>query len=583
MKTVRRTARPIQLLAVGLLLCVLSIPAKVAAQVQLPPAAQPGQQELEPGRRPGAPDMTPRQPAEIEKPAQPGAPPKEAEGPKVLVKQFRVTGNTVIPTAKLEALVRSEEGKELTLAQLREVAARITDYYADQGYILARAYLPPQDVREGILEIAVLEGTIGKIEVTGNERYKSTTITRALTRVENAKAVNEGLLETAINDLNDYPGLNIRASLKPGETRGTTDIVLTAQERVPVNFGVDVDNYGSRFTGFWRYGVELGYGNIAGLGDKLSFRGIKSEDDLKYYRVSYLVPVGGYGTKVGLSYAHSENGVGAEFAALDAAGRLDQVSADIIQPILRTAAASFQINAGFDYKRVRNFVLNSEAGNDDLRIFRVGFNGDYRDPFLGRTYYGLTWRQGTTALGGSIKDDPGGSRIDGPGNFSVWTLDLARLQSLVYGGAYLVLRGTGQISSQNLVASEKMAVGGYYTVRGYPLSEQSGDDAYAVTAELVIPVPYLRDWVQVVGFIDHGGAFPISRNKQQGEKDHWMTGVGGGIRINIPIPIPYFGVSSLQIRADYAKPVLGPNPSSFKNGITQGDPGILYFSSSFRF
>ncbi|MFI5342521.1 MAG: ShlB/FhaC/HecB family hemolysin secretion/activation protein, partial [Candidatus Methylomirabilales bacterium] len=272
MKTVRQTAGPIQLLAVGLLLCVFSVPAKVAAQAQLPPAAQPGQQELEPERRPGAPDMTPRPPAEIEKPAPSGAPPKEAEGPKVLVTQFRVTGNTVIPSAKLEALVRSEEGKELSLAQLREVAARITDYYADKGFILARAYLPPQDVREGVLEIAVLEGTIGRIEVTGNERYNSATITRALTRVENAKVVNEGLLETAINDLNDYPGLNVRASLKPGESRGTTDVVLTAQERVPVNFGVDVDNYGSRFTGFWRYGVELGYGNIAGLGDKLSFR-----------------------------------------------------------------------------------------------------------------------------------------------------------------------------------------------------------------------------------------------------------------------------------------------------------------------
>jgi hemolysin activation/secretion protein len=526
--------------------------------------------------------MTPRPPAEIELPERPARPPKEDEGPKVLVRKFQITGNTVIGTPFLESLVQSEEGKELTLGQLRAAAARITDYYAARGYILARAYLPPQDVREGVVEIAILEGKIGDIEVTGNERYKSDVILRALTRVRDGKVVEESRLETAVNELNEYPGLNVRASLKPGTERGTTDILVVAQERLPLSGMVDVDNYGSRFTGFWRYGFELGYGNITGLGDNLSFRGIKSDSNgLSYGRASFLIPVGDYGTKVAANYVYSENGVGAEFAPLEAGGNLQLAALEIVQPFIKTAGVNFQMSGGFEGVRIVNKVLGSKSGIDDLRVFRLGFSGDYRDSYLGRWFYGFNWYQGVSWFGGNIANDPGASDPTAPGFFSKWTFDLARLQSLVVGGIYLVLRGTAQLASNNLVSYERLAIGGYYTVRGYPLAEYAGDQGYAVTAELVIPIPDLRDWVQVVGFVDHGGVFPISPIKTIGEKSHFLTGVGGGLRITVPIPQAFGG--TIQVRLDFGIPVGSPEPSSQKSGLGQGFPGILYFSSSFRF
>lgn len=581
-----RTVGPFE--AVGCAL-IVGVFLSSEALAQVPPPAQPGQieRQLEPERRPGQPDVTPRPPAEIERPQppeRPARPARERAAPTVLVKKFRVTGNTVISTQKLESLIRPEEGKELTLDELREVAARITDYYGLQGYILARAYLPPQDVSEGIIEIAVLEGQVGDIEVTGNEKYSSGVITRALTRVKNRGVVHEGLLETAITDLNEYPGLNVRASLRPGAKRGFSDIILSAQERFPFSFLVDVDNYGSRFTGPWRYGTEIGFGNLTGFGDRLTLRGIKTDDDLTYGRASFQVPVGGYGTKVGLSYVHAENGIGEELAALNIAGRLDIASLDIIQPILRTAAANFQFAGGFDYKELSTFVAGAQQ-KDDIRTFRLGFSGDYRDPFLGRTFYGFTWYQGTTLFDGNKQNDPGASRtapLGTPGNFSKWTLDLARLQSLVYGGSYLVLRGFGQMASQDLQQSEKYPIGGYYTVRGYPISEFSGDHGYAVTAELVVPVPYLREWVQVVGFIDHGGVFLVSPRREPPEaKFHFLTGAGGGLRITIPVP--GLAGSLFQARVDYARNLGDPSPTSRRNGLTEGEPGILYVSSSFKF
>jgi len=569
-----------------LLLTILAIFFLVAqVMAQMPERVQPAQKEevSEPERRPGRPEVAQRPSAPArEGERAPEVPREKKEGPTVFVKKFRVSGNTVISTQKLEALIRSAEGKDLTLEELRAVAGRITEYYAAQGYLLARAYLPPQDVREGVIEIAVLEGYVGDIEVTGNVQYDAGIIKQALTRVENAKVVNEALLETAINELNDYPGLNVRASLQPGKKRGFTDITLSAQERLPHSLLFDIDNYGSRYTGPWRYGTELTLGNLMQFGDKLTFRGIKSDDDLNYARVSFVVPVGGYGTKLGFNYAHAENGVGEEFAPLEAAGRLDVASIDMTQTMLRTAGASFQFAGGFDYKTIRNFTLNALAGKDDLRVFRFGFSGDYRDPFLGRTFYGMTWHQGTTTFNGNPKNDPGATRTDNPGNFTKFTFDLARLQSLVYGGSYLILRGTSQLSAQNLQSVERFGIGGYYTVRGYPMFEYLGDHGYSATAELVVPVPYVRQWVQAAGFVDHGGVFVVSPNRQTAEvKQHWLTGVGAGLRINLPVP--YLTGSNLQFRLDYAVPVTDPSPSSRKGTPVNGRPGVLYFSSSVRF
>ena len=94
----------------------------------------------------------PQAPPQIEKPVQPRRP----RGPeaKVTVTAIKITGNTVIPTSKLEKLVASAIGKELTVRELNEVADLISEYYIGEGYILGRAYLPPQEIKEGVVEMA---------------------------------------------------------------------------------------------------------------------------------------------------------------------------------------------------------------------------------------------------------------------------------------------------------------------------------------------------------------------------------------------------------------------------------------------
>jgi len=104
------------------------------------------------------------------------APPKPAlpAGTKVnvTVKDFRFSGNTVFTAAELREQVREFIGKTLDFNGLNDAASRVQRHYRERGYFLAVAYLPQQEIREGIVEIAVLEGRLGQINLQVDPKTK---------------------------------------------------------------------------------------------------------------------------------------------------------------------------------------------------------------------------------------------------------------------------------------------------------------------------------------------------------------------------------------------------------------------------
>jgi hemolysin activation/secretion protein len=107
-------------------------------------------QQIKPPSQPASPDM----PATIIERVDDG---QIAATTPFTVKAIRISGNTRFDTQTLHALVADSEGKSLTLAQLEELAARITDYYHSHGQPLGRARIPQQTVHDGVLNIEVIE------------------------------------------------------------------------------------------------------------------------------------------------------------------------------------------------------------------------------------------------------------------------------------------------------------------------------------------------------------------------------------------------------------------------------------------
>jgi len=115
----------------------------------------------EPPARPAAPPPTVRP-----LPPEPTpAPAPQESAVKFELKGVRFVGNTVVSTEELNAIAAGKVGQEVTFRDLQEITAGVTQRYRSAGYFLGQAVVPAQEIKDGIVEISVIEGRLGKIRI----------------------------------------------------------------------------------------------------------------------------------------------------------------------------------------------------------------------------------------------------------------------------------------------------------------------------------------------------------------------------------------------------------------------------------
>ncbi len=500
-----------------------------------------------------------------------------AEQGGFLITKINIKGNTVVSSKDLGRLIKHYEGARLTLPELQKIAALITEEYKKRGYIIATAYVPEQSIVNGTVEIAVLEGKVGEVIVQGNHRYYSTEFIRKhFDPVKNAPALNQDNLERALLVLNEYPKLSVKTTLQAGKEPGTTDLIVTADNSLPVNVTLDYNNFGSRFVSRNRYGAAFDVGNLVREGAILSARGVTGDDPDKmlYGRGAYSIPLNTLGTRLSGYYANGYSDIGAQLEALGLKGKTEAYGLYITHPFIKRTSVSLTAEFGFDIKNAKQTVFassNQTDKNDRTRAIRGAVNYEAID-LSGRTTAAFTASQGLGDILGAMSDhDESSSRVDADNRFTKFNLDILRLQRIYpfYKGeafVYAILRGSGQWSINNLVANEQFAVGGSESVRGYPESEFVGDFGYSVSAELRVAPLVKKDLFQLAFFIDNGGVYQRNPGTQIG--NHNITGAGTGIRLNLPYDI--------NIRADVGF-AIGPDKNS------EGKKTVFYVQAAKRF
>jgi hemolysin activation/secretion protein len=151
-----------------------------------------------------------------DEPARPALKPEDT--PRFVLKGFRVTGNTVFAEPELIGLVREYVGRDVVFGDLDQAAARISRYYRERGYMVARAYIPAQVIAaDGMVEIAVIEGRFGKIDLNNKSRVRDSVARGYLDAFPGTTAMQPAL-ERKMLLLNDLPGVGeARATLRPGD------------------------------------------------------------------------------------------------------------------------------------------------------------------------------------------------------------------------------------------------------------------------------------------------------------------------------------------------------------------------------
>jgi len=497
---------------------------------------------------------TPLQPVPEPEPVpKDGGVPEVQPGAEVsmLVKSIHVSGNSVIATAELEALLADLVGSEHTLTELNKGAARITAYYHERGYIVSRAYIPPQKIQDGAVMFSVQEGRIGEKRINNLSGLSDQHAEKYMNVVRSGDILQAAPVDRALLLLNETPGVGAaRASLQPGASVGTADLVLELSPSVPYTANIQMDNYGGYYTGENRLGAELALNSPRKIGDLLTLRAMVTDQNLTYTYITYQIPVGGSGLRVGGTYSGTSYRLGKELASSESHGTAKVSSLVAVYPFIRSLKSNLSGTLALENKQLKDEIATFSPIEKQVRLATFGVAGDLRDFFGGGgiTLFDLSLATGSLSMDdASLADDKLSAQTNG--SFTRLGYKLNRLQRL--SDSYsLSLSLSGQYANKNLNSSEQFSLGGAYGVRAYPQGEALGDEGRLAAVEVRHS---FTQGLEGVVFFDAGSVI-INRNPYlAGSNTRSIS--GGGVGANAKI-------AGIEFKAYFALRGSGGQPTS---------------------
>ncbi len=433
---------------------------------------------------------------------------------KVIVDKLQVTGQTVYSEAELLAVTGFKAGSESSLTQLGAMALKIAEFYHRNGYFVAQAYVPPQDITHRAVTIAVIEGRYGNITLRNQTNLSDAQANSLLRGLNSGDLIAIAPLEERLLLLSDTPGVIVKSTLVPGAAVGTSDLIVDVTQGQKVSGSVEADNAGNPYTGEYRIGATVNINNLTGHGDVASLRALTSGSGMTYVRASYQAQFGR--ATAGVAYSHLDYRLqdykDVKFSALQAHGTADVASVYGSYPLIRSRNNNLNAHIAYEDRKYQDKIdstIPPSVLDRKVQALLLGISGDHRDRFGGGGYstYLLTWTAGELDI-----QTPAARAVDAVtaqtnGSYNKLGFHAMRLQTLpgpfsLYGSI------RGQFASKNLDISEKMELGGMYGVRAYPEGEAYADEGYIATLEgrMLLPKFYERmpGQMHLIGFADYG-------------------------------------------------------------------------------
>ena len=471
-----------------------------------------------------------RKPSAIQQQAPPPKPAEAAEA-KILFKLMNVTfqGNTVFSSQELRQIFQPFINQTISLLKLRDLVGDVTKKYRDAGYILSRALLPPQTIKGGSVKIQIVEGFINQVTVKGDPGIARSLIQSYGNDIAKMKPLQFRQLERDMLLINDLPGITTKAVITPSKNvPGAADLALLVDRR-KVSAYASYDNYGTRYLGPQEFGAGANFNSLMFPGDSLGLRlvTVAQTNQMQFYEIDEMVPIGANGTKLSLGGNYSQTKPGFNLDDLEVIGRSQALYADLSHPVIRSRSKDILLHAGLNYQNVSSTILGVPFYADRIRSLIIGGKWDGIDSWRGYNNFGLDTEHGFQILAANYKP-LNQSRPKGLPNFTKISANISRLQGL---GTRFSLLGAvkGQYSFNPLLAVEQFAYGGPDFGRGYDPAEIIGDDGLAGKLELrmdTAPGYRLLQLVQYYVFYDGGVVWNRDSINLLGRQDAFSAGFG---------------------------------------------------------
>lgn len=469
---------------------------------------------------------------------------------------------------ELTRILQEGMGTNKTMSQLNVTLNSLTRYCREHGYPAAAAYVPAQESRDGMITIRVIPGRYGSVKFDNRSNMKAQVAQGFVNGLKVGQIIRTNNLESALYSLSDISGTRAVGVLSPGKEFGTSDLTVRIEKGKGTNTVLYVENYGSKNSGRYRYGLQENVYDVGGTGGKLSAGTMISNADMHNYYVNYEALVGHGGTTLGLGYSRMDYKVGGALRALQAQGMADTLSAFGSRPIYHFTNSGLTFNYGYDYRRLEDDIsaytgMDSRKHSNSVHAGISGF--EHRD--------GLAVNYEVKATTGSMvmdsqrarsmdinnREHTSGRYTKGEGNLTVVQRTGHRSDVMV--------KASGQIASHNLDGSEEMYLGGASGVRAYPQGEGSGDEGVLATVEtrFYTDVPGLTASAYFdaghVWYRNDGGLDSFGNGQGQPSSGETLKGWGIGVA--------YTKGDDWFARLDYARRI-GDDPNLSQSAKAKG-------------
>ncbi|MFC7208512.1 ShlB/FhaC/HecB family hemolysin secretion/activation protein [Comamonas endophytica] len=401
----------------------------------------------------------------------------ENESPCFALHAIRITGaqSGALPWLETAAGLDLQRRPCIGAQGVQVILARMQHALVERGFITSRVLVGPQNLQDGVLEIAFIPGVLREVRLSPDSPANASVLGALPSRPGALLQLRD--IEQGLENLKRVPTADADIEIVPSEgpeaLPGQSDLVVSYRRARPLRMQLALDDGGTRSTGRLQGTATLSWDNPLQRNDLayLSLgRGLRGGErrGTRNAVVHYSVPLHYWLLGLTASSNRYHQTVAGAYEDYRYSGRSSQIDVRIGRIIHRSATTRTTASVRAFHRASSNFIDDTEVEVQRRRT--SGYElGLAQRSYLGTAVFegSLAFKRGTGAFGAlRAPEEPWG---EGSSRMKLHVVDLALSRPFTLAGTRLRWSTAwhAQWNGTPLTPQDRIGIGGRYTVRGF--------------------------------------------------------------------------------------------------------------------
>ncbi|VUD41539.1 Heme/hemopexin transporter protein HuxB [Thalassocella blandensis] len=378
-----------------------------------------------------------------------------------------------------------------TLGMIETVADTITQYYRERGFILAKAFIPKQEVRDGVVTLTLLLGELGEVAVEDANRVSEKLIKRVFKK-DLYQPVTHERIDESLYLINDIPGVRVTGVFSPGSQVGDTLMTVKVLDEKFYTANFRVDNHGSENTSENRAYADIYIHDPFGIGDELYIGILNSFDpDSSTYgslRYNNFLGTPRWRSSLGVSTNDFVSRSVRDTGVLLFTGESTVADASISYQFKRSRVKNFSTE--LKYMNISTTLDSTFLATDnEVNKITLGFNFDVLNEKRRQMYLG-----NFSLHSAEVEEtDPFQGLVKSTQQYVSWDASMLSFYKLPFTNyeTRFLFKTAGQYAGEAISNLNQINLTGPTRAKGFAVNGFQSDDGIYLGADWIIPFPDL--------------------------------------------------------------------------------------------